>query len=253
MRGLRKFDFPKLDVEGSSPFARSFVASKCFSSAPEELRGHAKRALPGVRLHQPASVCTIQAVAVRPRCQHELARGLVVSARAHATGSTLTMSADCNETSFSHLAIAALRRYAMMIGMSVLPFSSLRVLLMRLCGVSIEKGCYVGFNVAFDTCYPSSIRIGSNVTISHNVTIFTHTATPAASRLGRLYRCVKPVVVDDGAWIAAHSLLLPGVEIGRNCMVGAGSVVTASTEPDSLYAGNPARKIKSLTFPGNPS
>jgi acetyltransferase-like isoleucine patch superfamily enzyme len=159
---------------------------------------------------------------------------------------------DCRETSFLHLALAGVRRYAMMCGMLLLPFSSLRVLLMRLCGVTIGRGCYVGFNVAFDTCYPSLIRIGSHATISHNVTIVSHTATPATSRLGRLYRCAKPVVVGDGAWIAANSLLLPGVEIGRNCMIGAGSVVTASTEPDSLYAGNPARKIKSLSFPENP-
>ena len=137
----------------------------------------------------------------------------------------------------------------MMVGMFVLPFSSLRVWLLRLCGVTIGDGCYVGFNVAFDTNYPSLIHIGRNVTISHDVMIVTHTATPAASLLGRLYRSAEPVVIGDGAWIAARSLLLPGVEIGRNCMIGAGSVVTGNTEPDSLYAGNPARKIKSLGFP----
>ena len=137
----------------------------------------------------------------------------------------------------------------MMLGMFVLPFSCLRVLLMRLCGVTIGEDCYVGFNVAFDTNYPSFIRIGHGVTISHNVTIYTHTMTPVRSPLGRLYCCVKPVVVGDGAWIAANTLLLPGVTIGRNCMIGAGAVVTASTEPDSLYAGNPARRIKPLAFP----
>ena len=161
-----------------------------------------------------------------------------------------TMSADCHETSVLHSASAAARRYAMMFGMCMLPFSCLRVMLMRLCGVKIGQDCYMGFNVAFDTNYSSLIRIGQGVTISHNVTILTHTATPVASPLGRLFCCVKPVVVGDGAWIAANALLLPGVEIGRNCMIGAGSVVTANTEPDSLYAGNPARKIKSLTFPG---
>jgi len=159
------------------------------------------------------------------------------------------MPSDSKNGGFCSLAIAAVRRYALMLGMLLLPFSTLRVLLLRLCGVTIGEGCYVGFNVVCDTNFPSLIRIGRDVTISHDVVIYTHTATPAASRLGRRYHVVKPVTIGDGAWIAANTLILPGVEIGQNCMIGAGSVVTRSTDPDSLYAGNPARKIKSLDLP----
>lgn len=158
------------------------------------------------------------------------------------------MAAVRPESGFKHLALAAMRRYVMMFGMFLLPFSSLRVLVMRLCGVRIGRGCYVGFNVAFDTNFPSLVRIGDHVTISHNVSIYSHTATPAASRLARVYDATAPVTIGDGAWISANTVLLPGVEIGRDCMVGAGSVVTRSTEARSLYAGNPARKIRSITF-----
>lgn len=162
------------------------------------------------------------------------------------------MTADSTGSRFLRLAMAAMRRYAMMVGMFLLPFSTLRVLLLRLCGVRIGSGCYIGFNVVCDTNHPSLIRIGQGVTISHNVAIYTHTATPANSPLGELYDCAKPVTVGDGAWIAANSLILPGVNVGSNCMIGAGSVVTRSTEPAALYAGNPARKIKSLAFPSSP-
>lgn len=145
--------------------------------------------------------------------------------------------------------MAAMRRYVMMCGMFLLPFSSLRVLVMRLCGVRIGRGCYVGFNVVFDTNFPTLIRIGNHVTISHDVSIYTHTATPAASRLARVYDAAAPVIIGEGAWISANAVLLPGVNIGPDCMVGAGAVVTGSTEAGSLYAGNPARKIRSIAFP----
>lgn len=159
------------------------------------------------------------------------------------------MAAVPQGSGLKELSLAAVRRYVMMFGMFILPFSSLRVLVMRMCGVRIGRGCYVGFNVAFDTNFPSLIRIGDDVTISHNVSIYTHTATPAASRLARVYDATAPVTIGDGAWISANAVVLPGVEIGPDCMVGAGAVVTRSTEGGSLYAGNPARKIRSITFP----
>jgi acetyltransferase-like isoleucine patch superfamily enzyme len=148
-----------------------------------------------------------------------------------------------------NLIVAALRRYAMSFGMAILPFSCTRVLLLRLCGVNIGEGCYVGFHVMCDTNYAEKITIGDNVTISHGTQIYTHTRTPAKSFLASLYREVQTVHIDDGAWIGAECLILPGARIGRDCLVGAGSVVAKSTEPCSVYAGNPCRKIKSLPLP----
>ncbi len=137
----------------------------------------------------------------------------------------------------------------MAIGMVVIPFSSVRVALLRLCGVRVGRGCYVGFHVICDTNFAERITIGDNVTISHGTQIYTHTMTPAKSHLASLYREVKPVRIGDGAWIGAQCLILPGVSIGSDCFVGAGSVVAKSTEPCSVYAGNPCRKIKSLPNP----
>ncbi len=144
------------------------------------------------------------------------------------------------------LALSAFRRYLMMFGLNLLPFSSLRIFIARMCGVQFGKGCYLGFNVYFDTNYTSLIQIGDGVTISHSVSIHTHTGSPATGQLTRLYNTSGRVTICDGAWISANTVVLPGVEIGSDCMVGAGSIVTRDTDPESLYAGNPARKIRAL-------
>jgi len=146
------------------------------------------------------------------------------------------------------LALLMMRRYLLMAGMSLIPFSFIRVPVIRICGITIGKGCYVGFHVAFDTNFPELIIIGDNVTISHNVAIYTHTITPVKSRLATVYDSKAAVIIHDGAWLSAGSMIVPGVEIGADCMIGAGSVVTRSTEPGSLYAGNPARLIKKIVF-----
>jgi putative colanic acid biosynthesis acetyltransferase WcaF len=54
---------------------------------------------------------------------------------------------------------------------------------------------------------------------------------------------VKPIVVEDQAWVAARAFVHPGLRIGRGAIVGAGSVLTASADPCGIYAGNPARLI----------
>jgi acetyltransferase-like isoleucine patch superfamily enzyme len=136
----------------------------------------------------------------------------------------------------------------MAVGMFIVPFSSLRILLLRLCGVKIGRGCYVGFNVMCDTNFAELVTIGDCVTISHNTAIITHTGSPTRSYLATIYRQVKPVNIEDGSWIGTNCTILPGVTIGRNSMVGAGAVVSKSTDPFGLYAGNPCRKIKEIPF-----
>jgi acetyltransferase-like isoleucine patch superfamily enzyme len=146
----------------------------------------------------------------------------------------------------ARLVIAATRRYVMTFGMAIIPLSCFRVLLLRICGVQIGKGCYLGFNVICDTNYAELISIGDRVTISHDTVIYTHTASPVVSPLSELYNQIRPVTIENGAWIGAGCIVLPGVTIAQDCMVGAGSVVARSTEPSSLYAGNPCKKIKAL-------
>lgn len=143
---------------------------------------------------------------------------------------------------------AAFRRYLMMLGMSLIPFSAMRVMVLRMCGIKIGRGCFIGFNVICDTNFPELIRIGNAVTISHNCLLITHTQTPCNSMLSRIYQVRGPVSIGDGAWIGASSIVLPGVSVGEDCMIGAGSVVTKSTDRQSMWAGNPSRRIKSVAI-----
>lgn len=56
----------------------------------------------------------------------------------------------------------------------------------------------------------------------------------------------KPISIRHGAWIGAKTIILKGVTIGEKSIIGAGSVVTKSTEKDTIYGGNPARFLKKI-------
>lgn len=137
------------------------------------------------------------------------------------------------------------------VGMALIPFSCIRVLVLRLCGAKVGKGCYIGFNVICDTNFAELISIGDFVTISHNTTIYAHTMSPVKGYLAKLYKVSQKVLIENGAWIGANCVVLPGVKVGENCMVGAGSVVSKDTESFSVCAGNPCRKIKDLPRPAS--
>ena len=57
-----------------------------------------------------------------------------------------------------------------------------------------------------------------------------------------------PVVIEDDVWVGANSVILPGVTLGKHCVVAAGSVVSHSVPPYSICAGCPARIIKTYDF-----
>ena len=63
------------------------------------------------------------------------------------------------------------------------------------------------------------------------------------------YSPSTPVILRRGCWIGANAIILPGVEIGENSVVGAGSVVTRPVPPRVVAAGNPARVIRSIDGP----
>jgi maltose O-acetyltransferase len=56
----------------------------------------------------------------------------------------------------------------------------------------------------------------------------------------------RPIVIEDKVWIGGGAILLPGVRIGRNAVVGAGAVVTRSVAANVVVAGNPARVIREI-------
>ncbi|MBK5484123.1 acyltransferase [Peribacillus sp. TH16] len=58
----------------------------------------------------------------------------------------------------------------------------------------------------------------------------------------------KSVVIKKGSWIGMGAMILPGITIGEGCIIAAGAVVTKDTEPNGMYGGNPAKRIKDLSI-----
>lgn len=103
---------------------------------------------------------------------------------------------------------------------------------------NIGPYCYIGCS--------GFISIGNNVMISPRVSIYAENhvfdsldATIKSQGVKR-----ESVVIEDDCWIAANSILLAGVTIGKGSVVAAGSVVTQDVPPFSVVAGVPARIIK---------
>lgn len=109
----------------------------------------------------------------------------------------------------------------------------------------------VEINYATHISVLKSVRIGAQTLIASNVQIFDNISHPleADRRLRRetiTLEEASPVVIGRNVWIASRAIILAGVEIGDNSIVGAGSVVTKSVPPDVVVAGNPARIVRSL-------
>jgi putative colanic acid biosynthesis acetyltransferase WcaF len=63
---------------------------------------------------------------------------------------------------------------------------------------------------------------------------------------------LRPVVVEDGAWVGARALICPGVTVASHSVVAAGSVLTRSTDPYTVYAGNPAAAVRPRRIRASP-
>jgi acetyltransferase-like isoleucine patch superfamily enzyme len=109
----------------------------------------------------------------------------------------------------------------------------------------IDEGTFIGHQVILISSAPASITIGKNVDIAPRVFIGTgtHELDPTGIRMAGIGMS-KDVVIGDGTWIGANSNILPGVHIGRNSMVAAGSTVTKDVPDFTIVAGNPARPFK---------
>ena len=90
-----------------------------------------------------------------------------------------------------------------------------------------------------------SIVIGDACMIAHGVYISDadwHGIYDRAEPVGN----TKPVVLEDNVWIGDSAIICKGVTIGENSIIGAGAVVTKNVPPNSVFAGNPAKLVKTL-------
>ena len=86
------------------------------------------------------------------------------------------------------------------------------------------------------------ITLGDNVRVGANTVIISGDAHQDDPRAGKN----KPISIEDNVWIGANVMVLKGVTIGRNSIVGAGSIVTKSIPANVIAAGNPCKVIRSL-------
>lgn len=96
-----------------------------------------------------------------------------------------------------------------------------------------------------------SITIGNNVKIGGGVCIYDtdfHSLDPVIRRSSEdlKNRAEKPVVIGNDVFIGAKSIILKGVTIGENSVIGAGSVVAKTVPANQIWAGNPAKFIRSI-------
>ena len=94
---------------------------------------------------------------------------------------------------------------------------------------------------------PWLITIGSNVYITSGCQFVTHDGgTLILRQRDPKLEITSPIKIGNNVYIGINSTILPGVEIGDNVIVGAGSIVTKSLESNYVYAGIPAKKIKTI-------
>jgi acetyltransferase-like isoleucine patch superfamily enzyme len=91
------------------------------------------------------------------------------------------------------------------------------------------------------------VTIGDNVLLGPNVSLYAAThPVDARLRTETGLENGAPIVIEDNVWIGGSVVILPGVRIGRDSTVGAGSVVTKDVPPGVVAAGNPCRVIRKL-------
>ena len=115
--------------------------------------------------------------------------------------------------------------------------NTLRVRLCRAMGVNIGKNVFLGKYCIIDDTFPELITIEDNVVISFGTTIVAHDDSK---------REVAPVIIKKGVFLGTRSVILPGVTIEENSIVGAGAVVTRDVSADTVVGGVPARVIKKI-------
>ncbi len=146
---------------------------------------------------------------------------------------------------------------------SLLPFSGLKVFLLRLFGAKIGKGVVI--KPSINIKYPWLLEIGNNVWIGENVWIDNLDNVKIGNNCvisqGALLLCGNHdfkkvsfdlitgfIVLEDGVWIGAKSVVTAGVRCKTHSVLSVASVASKDLEPYGIYRGNPATLIKTRTI-----
>ena len=142
---------------------------------------------------------------------------------------------------------------------SPFPFYGPKRLLLRLFGAKVGKGLIIKPHVSIK--YPWRLVIGDHVWIGEEVWIDNLAKVTLKSHScisqGALLLCgnhnykkttfdliVGEIMLEEGAWAGAKTVICPGVRLGSNSLLTVGSIATTSIEANWIYQGNPAKKLK---------
>lgn len=146
---------------------------------------------------------------------------------------------------------------------AMFPVSSLKCSLLRLFGARVEKG--VNIKPSVNIKYPWRLTIGENTWIGENAWIDNLDDVVIGKNCcisqGAMLLCgnhnyrkrtfdlvTGKIILEDGAWIGAHSIVCPGVTCKSHSLLAVNSVATRNLAAYSIYQGNPAVKVKDRVF-----
>jgi len=140
-----------------------------------------------------------------------------------------------------------------------LPFFSFRVFVLRLYGAKIGRNNRIYPSVKI--WIPRNLRLESSIGIGEDVYLYNKSMISISDNCV-ISRCAflctashdynshffelfsRPIHIAPFSWIASSAIIMPGLTVSPGSVIGAGSVLTRNTEPWSVYAGNPAVRIK---------
>jgi acetyltransferase-like isoleucine patch superfamily enzyme len=102
--------------------------------------------------------------------------------------------------------------------------------------MDLDPGCKISLKANLDRTNPTGVHIGEGTYVAFGVVVLAHDMSRAIH---------VDTWIGRNCFVGAHAIIMPGVRIGDECIIGAGSVVTKDVPSHSIVGGNPARVLKS--------
>lgn len=136
-----------------------------------------------------------------------------------------------------------------------MPGYQIRRSLWRVAGYRIGKDVYIGEDLIIidELDDRGLLQVGNRVSIAERVTLVI-SSRPNFSNIAPYVPAVHgSITIEDDAWLGTGVIVMPNVTIGQGAVVGAASLVTKDVPPFTIVAGIPARPLKKIDFPNEPT